>query len=113
MQMEVVLQSETEHGSTPDSVYLRGGRLEIAGSASVVIADSVAVLRGTVTPRSRIGRAGPPAPFSIELRVVRNAEVLSGVATMHQEGSPSMPSYDAVGRLELKRYEGAGGAPPL
>ncbi|HVT39769.1 MAG TPA: hypothetical protein VHE78_12030 [Gemmatimonadaceae bacterium] len=111
--VELVLHSETGNNAVPDSMYVRAGQIEFAGPVTLRIEGTHAVVHGTVTPRSRVGRAGPSTPFTIDLRAVLRTGVISGVATMHQVGTASMPSFDAVGRLEIRRTQGDALTPPL
>ncbi len=103
--VELVLYPETQGNTVPDSVYLRVPQIVFAGVVTLRVEETnQAVIHGTVIPQSRIGRGGPPVPFTIELRAALHSGVLSGIAVMHQDGTPAMPLPDAVGQdIEVKR----------
>jgi hypothetical protein len=108
VEVELVLQPKGEGVALADSIYLRLPAIEMAGPLVLSVEGRQVVLRGTVTPRSRVGRTGPPTPFSLEVRAALRGKTMSGTATMHQSGSPWMPSFDGIGTFEIERVPSRG-----
>jgi hypothetical protein len=95
-----VVQFTVNGGS--DSLRIQTGALHLAGAATTTIEGNRVVVRASLMP-TQPPRGRRPVPLEFEYQAVLRGGALSGLATIRQRFAGSYGTFDAIGKLEVRR----------